>query len=377
MSGIMHQACASAARSRQATASSILALSIHAPTSNQPRASFLTLSGLLVCFLISLNATLPLQAEPLADLDDDVVQWVGSGTNAAYLIIDFNDSSTIDAEFVFGVLYGDAVNTATLGLELLHTVADATRLTFHDAGGGFVDRITYGPFDGDATQSYPPTWTFFDSPDLGQTFTSPWVGVAAYEVLPGSTIAFSFTKGEWPGLAPNGPRVTSAEFALMEDVVEWTGEGSNRTYFVLDFNDSSTIDAEFVFGLSYGDEITTSIVGIEVMEQIATQTAMAYRAPDEGYGPFMNYIQYGPDYIGDASQSYPPTWSYWVSYDYSQTYATTFEGVGSLAVYPGDVIAFRFTDGEWPGPPPNGPRSLAVQTFPLTAAQGHWRLYRK
>lgn len=292
-------------------------------------------------------------AGPQEDLDASVVQWIGSGTNKAYFVVDFDDMTTQSSEIVFGYRYGDAVATSTVGLEIMEAVADATRLEYVDAGGGFITRITYGPFDGDATQSYPPTWSFFASEDFAQTYSMPFVGIASYEVYPGDVIAYSFTRGEWPGDAPNGPRVSATEFALMEDVVEWTGTGSNHAYFSVDFDDSTTLSAEFVFGVCYGDFVTTSIIAQDLINTVADETVLHYF--DAG-GGFVQRITYG-SYDGDATQSYPPTWALYQSEDNAQNYTLPMEGIATLRLYPGSVVAYSFTTGEWPGLAPNGPRS--------------------
>lgn len=75
--------------------------------------------------------------DPAAITFDDVQSWVGTGTDSAVVVIDFNDGTNPDA-FIFGYLFN---GTAT-GQDALNALATLSHLDI-DMSGGYLNDITY------------------------------------------------------------------------------------------------------------------------------------------------------------------------------------------------------------------------------------------
>lgn len=164
-------------------------------------------------------AAVSVHASPLTGFSD-ITNWIGTGSNQAALIIDFNDGSSQES-FAWGYRWD---GTAT-GENMIRAIAAADSnldLTAPGTGSGFfISSITYH----DSAQIHTSDnganggtgdewWTYYTadgSSSLPSSWTSPGFGAGDRTLASNSWDAWSATVDQsWPGSEPGSPQNASA-----------------------------------------------------------------------------------------------------------------------------------------------------------------------
>ena len=157
-------------------------------------------------------------------------------------------------------------------------------------------------------------------------------------------------------ILPAGLSADVARDTLDAQVVAWAGEGPHRAYVVVDFDDSSTDSAEFLFAVRFTSD---SITGLQALETLAAETAFLY----EDFSGYPNRIAF--PYMGvlyDGYNAWPDKWwSYWHSADLGATWEMALIVASGRVLRDGDMDGWIHTlDLDWPPTmAPNGPRMIA------------------
>lgn len=306
---------------------------------------------------------------PRIALEEDVLEWVGSGANTAFVSIDFDDSLSASRNFIFGVRF-DGLSIS--GLDALNQIATSTSLQFTDLDGGYIIQFSYEYKDEsfDETGSWPDSsWSYWESLDGGASWATHMVGATTRQLTDGALDGWAYTtSGSWPGLEPNGP-VASPRESLKEDTLVFVGEGENLAFVVVDFDDYTTTTETFVFGVRF-DGIQVS--GLDALDAIAQATQLDYVAP----GGFLNEISftYGGQLHAGTGSWPDSSWGYWESTDYGINWATHMVGMADRVIIDGNVDGWAYTtSGTWPGPPPGGIRVTGAHALNSVVI---WDLYQ-
>ena len=110
----------------------------------------------------------------------DIQFWVGSGSDSAVLVVDFQDS-TANSSYAWGYLFS---GTAT-GDDLLNAVAAADPLFTVNTAGGFLGDLTYSTHAGIG--------------GTGGLYWSTWTGTSQATFAMNGGIAEVLSNGEWFG----------------------------------------------------------------------------------------------------------------------------------------------------------------------------------
>jgi hypothetical protein len=313
---------------------------------------------------------------PRSSLREDAIAWAGSGPREAFVVVDFDDSTTQSAEFAFGARFGEDSSTTITGLQALELLKDETALDFVDAGGGYITSIAY-THKGRRFEKggdYPPWWSYWESANCGMSYVMSTTGAAEHQMSDGSAGGWLNTRVLWPAIppSPNGPRVTPRS-SIEEDVIEWAGSGPDTVFVVVDFDDSSTRSAEFAFGVRFGQDGATTMSGLQALEVLAEDTALTFVDAGGGFITTITYTFAGRTYAKGGD--YPPWWSYWESDDYGASYVMSATGAAGHVMMDGDTAGWLNTRVLWPATPPspNGPRVTPWDRRP--AAARRWSLY--
>ncbi|MFP4381251.1 MAG: hypothetical protein ACLFUS_12185 [Candidatus Sumerlaeia bacterium] len=305
---------------------------------------------------------------PRVSVEEDVIERVGSGSNTAYVLVDFSDSTTSSAEFVFAVNFTSPTIT---GRQAMDIITSETSLQYGLDNWGMMSDMWYTHRDESyhGSGEFPPWWSYWTSENCGTSWTFASVGFDARELADGDMDGWlnSMDTG-WPiSYEPNGPRVTPRS-VLESDVLKWVGSGEKTAYVVVDFDDSSTQSAEFVFGVQF---TSRTITGQEAMDIIKAETNLDYGLNNWGMMSDIWYNYYGMQYHG--SGEFPPWWSYWTSEDYSMNWSFSSVGYTDRLMQDGSVDGWLNTmDTGWPVKySPNGPRKGVI----APASVGVWNLY--
>ncbi len=133
--------------------------------------------------------------DPNAFVAEDVLTWVGQGSDSAVIVFDFNDNGAPES-FAFGYLFNGSATATDALTELGNTVPGLSL----DLGGGFLNDIVYGSHSGigGTNGNYWSTWS-------GQNNGNWSLNAGITENLSdGSWFACSFTNYD-PALPPNTP----------------------------------------------------------------------------------------------------------------------------------------------------------------------------
>jgi hypothetical protein len=310
------------------------------------------------------------------EMEQSVIRWVGEGPNTAFVVVDFDDASTLSLEFAFAVRFTSATIT---GREALDLVQAETDLSYALNGWGMMSDIWWQhkgrPFHGSG--EFPPWWSYWNSSDYGTSWTFASEGFDTRQLGDGDVDGWLNTRDTgWPvRFSPNGPRM-SARAALEEDVYHWVGSGPNTAYIAVDFSDSTTSSAEFVFGVRF---TSSTITGREAMDLIQAGTNLDYALNGWGMMSEINFTDAGTTYSGTGE--FPPWWSYWTSSDYGTSWTFASEGFDTRQLGDGDMDGWLNTmDTGWPVRySPNGPRvtprSMLERSVVAWAGSGPHKAY--
>lgn len=198
--------------------------------------------------------------------------WVGDGPDTAYLVIDFQDGG-LPSSYVWGYLFEDAdsidgntfFNEVAAGDPALQPVFD----------GGFLNAINYKNHS--QANSDPFYWSYTQFVDAA------WNGDywAIEKLIPNGVYGFNYA--DWQN--PTSPAIpTPAQRFKKEDVKFWVGEGDDEAVFIIDFHDSTEVEA-FAWGYRFTE--SDSIDGSQMMAEIDEVDASL-----EVIGAFIDQVKY-------------------------------------------------------------------------------------
>lgn len=239
----------------------------------------------------------------LVGRSQDAAYYVGSGSDTAYLVIDFQDG-TSDSSSVWGYLF-DASMSVTGGDMLLDIAADEENLTV--SAGSFLNDITFNSHVGIGGTNgfYWGTWS--------KSGVNAWASNSGIsEVLAnGDWFGCSFTDFS-PAIEPGvAQKAYASKWFDKSKVDYWVGSGPDSSYLIVDFVDDVYGEAvTFVWGVKF----TGNTTGEDMLNAVA--------AADANFGVlisggFLSDITYGsyagiggsPSYWGTFSASNLSDWT--------------------------------------------------------------------
>lgn len=189
---------------------------------------------------------------------DDIVFWIGEGSQEAYFLIDFRDGSE-DVSFGWGIKFEE--NETIDMLDALHKIERAEQDFIIRETNGFLNDVIYNHHEGlDGNPDWWSTWS-------GNSVDAMGSQGGLNEVL---------QDGKWYGLSygfmpePVAPTFKyaayDAEWFTSSDVKYWIGNGTNEVIVTIDFVDNVENDlTTFAWGINFDDSIT----GIEALEKLS------------------------------------------------------------------------------------------------------------
>lgn len=182
----------------------------------------------------------------------DVKFHVGTGTETAYLVVDFKDG-TDDRSYAWGYHFNLSDNKTVADL-IAEIGANEPNFTFATGfGGGFLNDIVFNQHSGlGGSPDYWSTWEGASADTFGMNGgistklqNSGWYGVS---------YGFSNPTAE----APATPIAAySSKWYKEADITTWLGTGTNKSLVVVDFGtDTNGVPDSYVFGIQYNGSLT-------------------------------------------------------------------------------------------------------------------------
>ncbi len=145
----------------------------------------------------------------------DVSYWVGSGSNQAVFVVDYNDGFNPHS-----YAWGYRWDGSATGADMLNAIdADDSGLFMGLSGSGataFLDSSTYDA-NHDSTinhigGSWPSGWwAYFTKDDETTTWASSWIGMGERQLVNGSWDGWSYVVGTgWDSFPPTEPTAAQA-----------------------------------------------------------------------------------------------------------------------------------------------------------------------
>ena len=184
----------------------------------------------------------------------DVKYYVGTGTETAYLVVDFKDG-TDDRSYAWGYRY-NAIDAPTMEDIIVAVANEEPNFTYAFTPFGsqnFLNNVIFNSHSG-----------IGGSPD----FWSTWEGTSSSTfAMNGGISTATVEDGGWYGVsygfnpsatAPVTPIAAySSQWYKSTDIVTWLGTGSNQSLVVVDFGtDTNSVADSYVFGIQYNGTIT-------------------------------------------------------------------------------------------------------------------------
>ena len=305
------------------------------------------------------------------EIEADVVEWAGSGDHVVFVVVDFDRSTTVSAEFVFGVQFTSETIT---GEEALHILNADTGLEIHGTQWSFgyaVDEMVYSYAGVEYRAGYDPAWaswwSYWPSGNFGATWEYSMLGASDRVLRDGDTDGWLFADGS---TGPNGPRMAPSSHAISREVMEWGGTGEREAFVVVDFDASTTSSAEFVFGVRF---TSPTITGEEALHILNAETALTVNGTQWSFGYAVDEMVYsyaGVEYRAGYDPAWANWWSYWPSGNFGATWEYSMLGASDRVLHHGDTDGWLFADGSTG---PNGPRVIPPSQFPPMDLNGDGR----
>jgi len=181
---------------------------------------------------------------------NDVKFFIGSGTQTAYVVVDFKDG-TDDRSYAWGVRF-NAGETLSINTLLQKIQANEPQFTYQQ-GGGFLNTIGFNTHYQTSGSDWWSTW----SGSSASTFSGN--GGIGGNVQDGKWYGFSYGFSNPSMQAPVTPiPAYSSLWYNASQITNWIGTGTNKSLVVVDFGtDNATGNANsFVFGIQYNGTIT-------------------------------------------------------------------------------------------------------------------------
>lgn len=181
----------------------------------------------------------------------DVKFHVGTGTETAYLVVDFKDG-TDDRSYAWGYHYTPGTGQTFASMLVAIAAAEPNFTINPTSGGPFLNHITFN----DHTSVGGSDWW------------STWSGTSAQTFGMNGGVSEALTNGHWYGVsygfsnptsqAPVEPIAAySSQWYKNTDIVTWLGTGANESLVVVDFGtDTNNVADSYVFGIKYNGTIT-------------------------------------------------------------------------------------------------------------------------
>ncbi len=181
----------------------------------------------------------------------DVKFHVGTGTETAYLVVDFKDG-TDDRSYAWGYHYTPGTGQTFASMLVAIAAAEPNFTINPTTGGPFLNHVTFN----DHTSIGGSDWW------------STWSGTSAQTFAMNGGVSAALTDGHWYGVsygfsnptsqAPVEPiPAYSSQWYKKSDIITWLGTGSNQSLVVVDFGtDTNNVADSYVFGIQYNGSIT-------------------------------------------------------------------------------------------------------------------------
>ncbi len=153
--------------------------------------------------------------------------------------------------------------------------------------------------------------------------------------------------------------IGAARASTIDDinVVDWYGEGANRTALVIDFSTGNGASDSFAFGLNY-DAAGGTISVYDVMYQLHTETDSTFDFFECYWNETLGYEILSMSYTISSELSYseatdwPNLYLYlWTSGDAGDTWSYSWWGASNQTLEDGDIAGWVFavpdTSGTW------------------------------
>jgi len=185
---------------------------------------------------------------------NDVKYYVGTGTETAYLVVDFKDG-TDDSSYAWGYRFNSNENPDLE--DIISAVVNAEpNFSYTFTAYSFGNLLTGVAFNSHGqssnTQDWWSTWTGTSL----STFSSN-LGLGS-PVLNNEWYGLSFVVGQNAPVAPVNPIAAySSQWYENSDVITWVGTGTNQSLVVVDFGtDTNNVADSYVVGIQYDGAIT-------------------------------------------------------------------------------------------------------------------------
>lgn len=229
----------------------------------------------------------------------DVQYWVGTGTDTAMLVVDFQDGSW-DQSYAWGYLY----NGPATAEDMLNDIAAADVNFSVVISSGFLLDVTYGTHAG--LGGNPDYW-------------STWSGTSTATFMMNGGISAQLANGDWfgcsytdfsPALEPTEPIAAFEPFRFTaEDVITWVGTGTDTTLVIIDFLDGSGASS-FGWGYLHNGPVTaeTMLNDIDAADAQLNLVITSGFLLDITYNAFAG-LGGNPDYWGTWSATNLGNWN--------------------------------------------------------------------
>ena len=232
---------------------------------------------------------------------------IGSGSDTAYLVVDFRSAGTYDppSSFYWSVAFEDSI----AGFQMVNAILSADEnLNIFDIFGN-IDSVSLGGDYVGKSGENGKEWAFWKNSSSANrwTLSSSWTD----RVYPGEYYGLCYTdtanrEGPDTAVAINNP----SDFTTAS-LVGWAGSGSDSAILVIDFLNESGLPKSYAWGILFNDSISA-----EGLLQLAEQNYFALDV--DVAGGFLNDIIYQGDSGLAGNPNYWNTWStatngYWMT----------------------------------------------------------------
>ena len=253
---------------------------------------------------------------------DHVDYWVGSGTNRAVVIVDYNDAQALSAtSFAWGFRWNGDGPSLKAAFDAL--AADDPRFTSLISASGWVTGFPYDADNDPETPALDPRSDYDFSEDYEWMIGHDWSAATAtnsadfgeLEWTKNEAVAtgvflqdggwysqkfayYSMSVVDWSygddteTFVPSTP-VNARRGLHFPDVLSWTGTGTNETVMVVDFNDGSVEHCAFAWGYRWNGAAPT--VEQMMAEVAAADPRLTFTISQGSWGGFLKQIAYDDD----------------------------------------------------------------------------------
>ncbi len=186
---------------------------------------------------------------------NDVKYYVGTGSETAYLVVDFKDG-TDDRSYAWGYRYNsvDAPKMEDIITAVAAAEPNFTYVFSVFSGSNFLSDIVFNSHSGiSGTPDYWSTWEGSSASTFGMNG-----GISSSTVQNGGWYGVSYGFSNPTSEEPATPIAAySSQWYKKSDIITWLGTGTNQSLVVVDFGtDTNNVADSYVFGIQYNGSIT-------------------------------------------------------------------------------------------------------------------------